>query len=154
MTSNADLASSQGEAEFYKAQVADRNAELQRLERADLDLRTTSLQIDSLTESLKTLTGRYEQARAEEQTELARSVSVVQIARAIASEKPVKPKKLYFAIGGVLGGILASGVLGLLLVQLNRTAVTEEGAERLSGLPVLAVVPFQPDKNEPKAHPA
>jgi capsular polysaccharide biosynthesis protein len=67
-------------------------------------------------------------------------VSVVQVARAIAPEKPVKPKRLIFVLGGVLAGILLAGATAVISILMNKTAVTEDAAERVLGLPVLAVV--------------
>ena len=99
MLSRAELATLQGEIERYRGLIASLGEELQRLERADLDLRTTVLRIDVLTENFRALQARYEQARAQEQTELAKQASVVQVAAAMASEKPVKPKKLIFGAG-------------------------------------------------------
>jgi uncharacterized protein involved in exopolysaccharide biosynthesis len=86
---------------------------------------------------------RFEQARTQEQTELANQVSVVQVAGALASEKPVKPKKLIFGLVGGLGAVLAAGGVAVLCILSNKTALTNDAAERLLGLPVLAVLPMQ-----------
>ena len=125
------------------AALVTRDAELARLERADLELRNTELQIDVMTQNLKAMQGRYEQARSDEQTDIARQVSVVQVAGAIASEKPVAPKKLLFGVAGLLGGVLLAGIVTLLAILTSKTAVTGDAAERRVGLPVLAVVPLR-----------
>ena len=142
----AELATMGSEIDRLAAAIAARDGELARLERADLELRNTELQIDVMTQSLKAMQGRYEQARAEEQTEIARQVSVVQVAGAISSDKPVSPKKLLFGVTGGLGGVLLAGIVALLAILTSKTAVTEDAAERRVGLPVLAVVPLRHDQ--------
>jgi succinoglycan biosynthesis transport protein ExoP len=139
----AELAPIQAEIDRLRATITARNGELERLERADLDLRNTNLQIDVLTDNLKSMQGRYEQARADEETEIARQVSVVQVAPAIASEKPVRPKPLLMGVGGVFGGFLLAGLVALMSALLSRTVVTTEAAERRLGLPVLAAIPLR-----------
>lgn len=138
----AELNTLAGEIERLRQVVEERDGELQRLERADLDLRSTVLRIDVLTDNLRAMQGRYEQARAQEQTELAHQVSVVQVAAALASEKPVKPKKLIFGLVGGLGALLTAGGIALFGILVNKTAVTEDAAERLLGMKVLAVLPM------------
>ena len=139
----AELASMGSAIDRLAAAIATRDAELTRLERADLELRNTELQIDVVTQNLKAMQGRYEQARADEQTEIARQVSVVQVAGAIASEKPVGPRKLLFGLAGTLGGVLLAGIVALVAILTSKTALTEDAAERRVGLPVLAVVPLR-----------
>ncbi len=138
----ADLATVGTEIERLSAFVAACGTELARLERADVELRDTVLQIDMMTQNLRAMQGRYEQARADEQTDIARQVSVVQVAGAIGSEKPVSPKKPIFAAAGLLLGVLLAGIVALLAILTTKTASTGEAAERRVGLPVLAEVPF------------
>ena len=138
----ADLATTGTEIERLAAFVAARGAELARMERADIELRDIVLQIDMMTQNLRAMQGRYEQARADEQTDIARQVSVVQVAGAMASGKPVSPKKLIFGAAGLLLGVLLAGVVALLTILTSKTAATGEAAERRVGLPVLATVAF------------
>ncbi|MDT7950098.1 MAG: hypothetical protein RQ966_01195 [Acetobacteraceae bacterium] len=145
----ADLATTGSEIQRLGTFVASCSAELARLERVDLELRDIVLQIDTMTQSLRSMQARYEQARADEQTDIARQASVVQIAGASGSERPVSPKKLLVGAAGVLGGLLLSGIVGFLAVLTSKTAVTGEAAERRVGLPVLAVVPFRKMVDEP-----
>ena len=140
----AELTTATAEIDRLIEVVDERDAELQRLERADLDLRTTVLRVDVLTDNLRAMQGRFERARAQEQTELAHQVSVVQVAQALASEKPIKPKRLILGLAGALGAVLVAGGVAVLCILTNKTAVTEEAAERLLGVPVLAVLPVRP----------
>ncbi len=142
----AELAASTSEAERLKGFIAARDAELARMERADVALRDLGLQIDMVTHNLKAMQGRYEQARADEQTDIAHQVSVVQIAQASGSERPVSPKKLIYAAAGLMLGVLLAGVTALLAILMNKTALTGEAAERRIGLPVLAEVPVYRDE--------
>lgn len=148
LMAGADLAAAGAEIERLAGFVAARDAELARMERADVDLRDIGLQIDIVTQNLKSMQGRYEQARADEQTDLARQVSVVQVAAASGSQRPVSPKKLIFAAAGMLGGILLAGIVALLAILTNKTALTAEAAERRIGLPVLAAVPVYREDSE------
>ena len=138
----ADLSMTGAEIDRLAAFVAARDAELARLERADLELRGFGLQIDAMTQNLRAMQGRFEQARADEQTDLARQVSVVQVAAATGSQRPVGPRKLVFGAVGLLGGVLLAGSVALLAIGTNTTVITGDAAERRLGLPVLAVVPF------------
>ena len=122
----------------------DRTAELRRFEAADEALRTTAALIGALTDSYAAAQARFEQARTAEQTELARQVSVVPIAPAVASERPVKPRRLLYAAGGMLTGMLLAGAVAVFSVLTDRTLATEDAAERLVGLPVLANLPMTP----------
>ena len=139
---NAQLAPLDGERGRYEALVASLGDELSRLEAADLSLRTTTTRIDSLTDNLKALQTRYQQARTQEQTDLAKQVSVVQVAPAIAPDKAAKPKKIIFLGASlVLGMVIAGGIL-LISILTNTTLSSEDAAERLIGLPVLVSMPL------------
>ena len=125
----------------YEALVRNLGDELQRLEMADLELRTTASQIDALNDNLKLVQARYDQARTQEQMDLARQVSVVQVSPAIAPDRIAKPKKAVFIAGGLLLGLLGAGGMAVLAVLASNTVVTEDGLERLLGLPVLVTLP-------------
>lgn len=145
---DADLAAAGSEVERLTAFVAARDAELARMERADVELRDLGLQIDMVTQNLKAMQGRYEQARADEQTDIARQVSVVQIAAASGSQRPVAPKKLIFAAVGLMLGVLLAGIVTLVAIITSKTALTGAAAERRVGLPVLAEVPVYGEEAE------
>ena len=142
---NAELAPLPGEITRFEALIARINGELRRLEEADLALRNAVSRIDALTDNLKAMQGRYEQARTQEQTELAHQASVVQVAKAVAPSRPAKPRKSLFLAGGGLAGLLLAGMVVALSLLLNKTLMTPDAAERLLGLPVLAAIPILPD---------
>lgn len=135
------------------ALVASLGAELHRLEQADLDLRLTTSRIDSLNDNLKLEQARFEQARTQEQMDLARQVSVVQVAPAIAPDRPAGPKKPLFLAAGVLLGLLAAGGVVVIAVLTGNTTVTEDGLERLLGLPVLLALPVATAQGNPATLP-
>ena len=137
----AQLAPLAAEQKRYEALVAALGDELHRLEQADLDLRTTGSRIDALNDNLKLVQSRFDQARTQEIMEMARQVSVVQVAPAIAADRPAKPKKLLFIAGGILLGLLGGGGIVVIAVLTGNTVVTEDGLERLLGLPVLLALP-------------
>ena len=146
VTTGAALAATGSEIGRLREFVAGRNAALAQLERADVQLRDLALQLDAITQNLRAMQGRFEQARTDEQSDMARQVSVVQVADATGSSRPVSPKKIVFGAAGVLGGLLLAGLVGMLTLLTSKVAVTEEAVERRVGLPVLAVVPF--DRHE------
>ncbi len=137
----AQLAPLAAEQARYEALVAGLGAELYRLEQADLDLRTTTSRIDSLNDNLKLVQTRFDQARTQEAMDLARQVSVVQVAPAIAADRASSPKKPLFVAAGILLGLLGAGGIVVLAVLTGNTVVTEDGLERLLGLPVLLALP-------------
>ena len=140
---NAELAPIATERAHYEALIGELSVELQRLEAADLNLRMTTSRIDILTDDLKALQARYQQARTQEQTELAKQVSVIQIAHAIAPQKPAKPKKIILVGAGIMAGILIASGIALVAVLTNTMMMTEDAAERLLGLPVLVSIPLR-----------
>jgi len=83
----------------------------------------------------------YEQARALDDMDRAKMVSVSQVEPAVASDKPVMPKKSLFLAGGLLMGLLAAAGVIVFAVISNNVLVTEAGAERVLNLPVLMTVP-------------
>jgi uncharacterized protein involved in exopolysaccharide biosynthesis len=147
----AELAPLGGEAERYGSLLGSLDAELHRLEQADMNLRTTTIRIDSLQENLKDLQQRYNQARTQDEMDRAKLISVVQISKAVAPDKPAKPKNLLFVAGGVFMGILAAGGMLVFSVVTSNIFVTEQSVERLLGLPVLVTVPLLRRTNGRKA---
>src|SRR5689334_19574817 len=140
----AELAPLDAETASYQALVESLKTQLGGLESADTQLRTIQASIDNLNDNLKSLRANYEQARALDDMDKARVVSVSQIGPAIASDKPVKPQKLLFLAGGsVIGMIMAAGVI-IFAVITNNTFVTIESVERVLQLPVLMAVPRLP----------
>ena len=140
----AELAPLAEETTSYLKLADSLKSQLQGLESADTQLRAIESKIDNLNENLKTLRANYEQARALDDMDRARVVSVSQIGPAIASEKPVKPQKILFIGGGLLLGLIAASGLMIFAVVTNNTFVTIESVERILKLPVLMTVPRLP----------
>ena len=140
----AQLAPLAAEGARYAALAASLDGELHRLEQADLALRTTESRIEALNDTLKLVQARYDQARTQEQMDRARQVSVVQVAPAIAPDRADKPRKPLFLAAGLLLGVLGAGGVAVLAVLTGGVMVTEQGVERLLGLPVLATLPLVP----------
>ena len=140
---NAQLAPLEPERTRYEALVASLGTELSRLEEADLALRTTTTRLDALNDNLKSLQARFQQARTQEQTELAKQVSVVQVAPALAPDKAVKPKKIIFLGAALVAGMIIAGGIVVGSILTNTTIASEDAAERLIGLPVLVSMPMR-----------
>ena len=138
----AQLAPLEAEQTRYGSYVTSLNNELQRLESVDLQLRTLSTRIESLTDTLRITQTRYGEAHMQELMDQARQVSVVQVAPAQSADAPAKPNKPLFAATGILLGLLAGGGVLVLAIVTSNTVVTEDGAERLLGMPVLLSLPF------------
>jgi len=138
----AELAPLSDEETRYKSLITTYNDELQRLERADTDLRTIQSRIDTLTDNLKSIRASYDVARTQEEMDRERLASVVQVAPAITPLKPAQPAHLLFAAGGILLGILASGAVAVMAIVMKTVFFTAEGVEAETGLPVLATVPL------------
>jgi uncharacterized protein involved in exopolysaccharide biosynthesis len=125
----------------YETLVGSLGDELHRLEAGDLELRTTASRIDALNDNLKLVQTRYDQARTQEQMDIAKQVSVVQVAPAIAPDRAAKPNKPMFIAGSFLLGVFAACGIVVLAVLTSSTIVTEDGLEGLLGLPVLLTLP-------------
>jgi uncharacterized protein involved in exopolysaccharide biosynthesis len=141
---HAELVPLAAEITSYQTLAGSLKDQLRGLESADTQLRAVESKIDNLNENLKALRANYEQARALDDMDKARVVSVSQIGPAIASEKPVKPQKLLFIAGGlIIGLIMAAGVIVFAVIT-NNTFITIESVERVLQLPVLMAVPRLP----------
>jgi uncharacterized protein involved in exopolysaccharide biosynthesis len=137
----AELVPLQDEQTRDQALVNSLSNELHRLEQADLDLRTVENRIDAMNTVLQTIQGRYNKARAEEELDRARQVSVVPAAKAVAADKPHAPRPLIYTGAGILAGILLAGGVLLFSAVNNSRLNVERSVERLIGLPVLAALP-------------
>jgi uncharacterized protein involved in exopolysaccharide biosynthesis len=138
---NAELAPLADEIVSYGKLIDSIKAELSGLESADTQLRSIEARIDSLNDNLKTMRANYEQARALDDMDRDKMVSVSQVEPAVASDKPVMPKKSIFLAGGLLIGLLTAAGVIVFAVITNNVIVTEAGAERMLNLPVLMTVP-------------
>ena len=94
-----------------------------------------------MNDNLKLVQARFDQARTQEMMDQARQVSVVQVAPALAADRPAKPNKPLIIAGGILLGLLGAGTIAVIAVLTGNTVVTEDGLERLLGLPVLLALP-------------
>ena len=138
----AELAPLAGEVKRSSELLASIGKDLQRMEAAETDLRTTETRLDELKSTLNIVRGRYNQARTDEMMDNAKLVSVVQVAPAMASHKPVFPKLPKFMVFGALFGLFSAGCVLVFATLSNTILVTEENVERILGLPVLVSVPL------------
>jgi uncharacterized protein involved in exopolysaccharide biosynthesis len=136
-----EFAPLQAEITEYTAQIAKISAELERIEKADTALRVLTERIDAVNGDVKITREAFEQARALDDMDRAKIVSISEIQPVITSEKPAKPKKTLYLAGGLLIGLLAAGVVVAIAVASNNTFVAAESVERQLRLPVLVTVP-------------
>lgn len=149
----AELSPLAGEIQRSSELLASIGKDLQRMEAADTDLRTTETRLEELKNTLKVVRDRYNQARTEELMDDAKLVSVVQIAPAMTSLKPIFPKLTKFVAFGMLAGVFSAGFVLVIAFLFNGTLVTEENVERVLGLPVLVSVPLLARQRQPLALP-
>jgi uncharacterized protein involved in exopolysaccharide biosynthesis len=135
-----ELAPLAGSIERYQALIGGYDRELDRLERADTELRLNQAQIDNLNTNVAQMRLKLDQARTEDQLDLARRISVIQIAPALAPDKPAFPKPVLFVLAGIVLGMLAAAGTIVLAILTRRTFYTAIGLERQLGIPVLASI--------------
>jgi uncharacterized protein involved in exopolysaccharide biosynthesis len=146
INSKAEITPLQAQKERYETIIKSIEDQLQHIERGDSQLRILDAHIDAQNDNLKAMRKLYDQARAEDEMELAKVTSVVQTSKAITLDKPVSPNKLLSIVGGALAGLIAAAGVLIFAVLTNRTFLSEGSAERFLGLPVLGSVPLrQPD---------
>jgi polysaccharide biosynthesis protein PslE len=150
----AELSPLAAEMVSYQTLTGSLKDQLRGLESADTQLRAVESKIDNLNENLKALRANYEQARALDDMDKARVVSVSQIGPAIASDKPVKPQKLLFIAGGMMIGLIMAAGVVVFAVVTNNTFITIESVERVLQLPVLMAVPRLPMPKDAGGRPA
>jgi uncharacterized protein involved in exopolysaccharide biosynthesis len=133
------------------AQISQREKEQQAIEARLRDLEEGATEIADLErerrvleELVHTYRTRYEDARMNENLDRERVVSVSIVQRPEAPERPAGPRRLPFALAGILIGLI--GASGLLLYRLvfRETLITVESVERIIGLPVVASVSMRP----------
>lgn len=131
----------QAEITEYTAQITRIGDELERIEKVDTDLRVLADRIESVNGDLKVTRESYESARALDDMDRAKIVSVSQIQPVMTSERPAKPRRTVYLASGLLAGMLAAVGVVVMALAANNTFVTAEGAERLLRIPVLVTVP-------------
>jgi polysaccharide biosynthesis protein PslE len=149
----AELSPLAGEVQRSSELLASIGNDLQRMEAADTNLRTTETRLEELKNTLKVVRGRFNQARTEELMDDAKLVSVVQIAPAMTSHKPIFPRLTRFIAFGTLAGVFSVGCVLVFAIFSNGTLVTEENVERVLGLPVLVSIPLLARQRQPLALP-
>lgn len=113
-------------------------AQLRAIEDGDASLRTLQSRIESLSENLRETRTEFEKARALDEMDRLKALSVSVIQAPIVGGLPVFPNPLLFgAAGVVLGALALSGTL-ILLVLLNDRILSAAELQRRLGLPVLA----------------
>ncbi len=140
----AELSPLAAEIERGREQIATITAELQRLEAADLKLRGITAQADAINDSLKTLQANLQQARTRDELDRTRLTSVVQIAPALAPDKPSWPKKGLLIGAGILLGLIAAAGVVVFSIITTTVVLTEQGLQYLLGIPVLGSLPLVP----------
>ncbi len=138
--SRSDLLPLQAQKEQYQALIVRIGDELRQIEQGDSQLRILDAHIAAQNDNLKAMRRLYDQARAEDEMELAKVTSVVQTSPAITPDKPIAPDKMILVVGGVIAGLIAAAGVLLLSGVTNRTFLTENAVERYTGLPVLGSV--------------
>jgi uncharacterized protein involved in exopolysaccharide biosynthesis len=134
----------QSEITEYTAQIARIGDELERIEKVDTDLRVLADRIESVNGDLKVTREAYESARALDEMDRAKIVSVSQIQPVMTPEKPASPRRLLYLTSGLLAGLLMAVGVVVMALAANNTFVTAEGTERLLRIPVLVTVPKAP----------
>jgi len=135
----------------YKSLIDEYGRELDRLEKADTQLRLNQSQIDDLQSNITLLRMRLDQARTEDNLDRSRILSVVQMAPALTPDKPAFPRPIIFVAVGLVFGILAAVGTIVLAIMTRRTFYTAIGLERQLGIPVLASVDMVPGQVAPRA---
>ncbi|HEX2254279.1 MAG TPA: polysaccharide biosynthesis tyrosine autokinase [Thermoanaerobaculia bacterium] len=130
-----------GEIERLKNQMSSENSQAVELANLQVELRSRRGLLDDLVrrQSETTFATRL-------QTDKSSNVRVVD--RALVPGAPIRPSLPQDLGAGTMAGLLLGLGLGLLLQFLDRTIKSPEELERLSGLPVLAVVPDVSDSGQ------
>jgi capsular polysaccharide biosynthesis protein len=143
ITSRAELAPLTDQKLHDKEQLEKIDDELRHIEQADIKIRVLDSRIGDQNENLKTMRQLYSKVRSEDEMDLAKVTSVVQTADSMALDRPVAPNKLFFAVGGILAGLISACGVMVFVTITNRTFLSDESLERYLGLPVLGSMPLQ-----------
>lgn len=138
----ADAASMDAQIVLEKQHLQEFDSQLNDLVGGAHDLEALERNHDMLDDLVRTIRTRYEEAKASEDLDKQNVGSVNVLAEPDASTKPAKPKHTVFALVGCGLGLFGVAAVLIYLVAFRDTLITAESVDRLLGIKVLGVVPF------------
>lgn len=140
----ATAASIDQQIEIRTAQIGEIDDKLSSIEETARELDALQREHDTLADLLRTYRKSFEEARIDEELDRQRMVSVSVVQQPDAPTKPAKPKRLLFAVLGVVLGVMGSAAIVAYQLLFRETLIAPESIERVLKLPVLATVPLRP----------
>ncbi|MFC1827551.1 polysaccharide biosynthesis/export family protein [Thermodesulfobacteriota bacterium] len=120
------------------------NGELQDLDAHERELRNLEREVGTNESNFKNYVTKLEVARTEEELDLMRKVNISVIQKAIVPLNPLKTKKKFNLLVGIILGIGSGLALAIFSEYcIGRGICTPEGVEQHLGLPILASVPYK-----------
>ena len=140
-TRNPQVLKVKGEVDRLASSVQRRKKELMRLPFKELELANLKLKVDVMQTTYKMISNEYEQSRIQEVKSRGNDVRV--IAPAIASPRPVKPIKVFYAAAAFFMSFLLGILLILIYDAMDEFLDNIERVEKALDIPVIATVPLR-----------
>lgn len=141
LTKQAALDGLRARALVQARQATALESEIQRLDRAELELRRLEREVAIAGQNYVLYAKNLEEARITEALDLAKISNVSVVAPPTATLTPVAPRKTVMVAGGLLLGLGGSVILAFLLEALRPAVRSRSDVVEILGAPVLATVP-------------
>ncbi|MDR3423654.1 MAG: Wzz/FepE/Etk N-terminal domain-containing protein [Alphaproteobacteria bacterium] len=140
-TAQADASALDQQIALQKATLDNMDARQKSMEEVARTLESLEREHDTLDGLVRTSRASYEQAMTNEQLDRQKFVSVDVFEKPNASTIPTKPRRLLYALVGMILGTLGSGAILVYALVFRQTLISAESVERMLGLKVLATLP-------------
>jgi uncharacterized protein involved in exopolysaccharide biosynthesis len=144
ISNRAELRNQEAIAHGFKQDLKRLNNELEELDKWDIEERILKRELVTNEKNYNNYLSKVEEARIEEEMELAKMVNITIIQKAIEPTTPIEPRKrLNIAVGIILGAAFGLALAFFTEYFVERGVSTPEEVEKRLGLPVLATVHYK-----------
>jgi uncharacterized protein involved in exopolysaccharide biosynthesis len=136
----AELSSQEAKSAALKGQIVQLDREIQTLDLREKELQNLKRELMANERNYKTYLEKVEEARILDDLNRQKIANISIIQSAIVPTKPIKPRKTFNIVVGVILGVVLGVGIAFLSEYASQGLSTPESVERRLGLPVLATV--------------
>jgi uncharacterized protein involved in exopolysaccharide biosynthesis len=144
LTARSELAPLEDKGRDLAAAVAKIDEQLQAVSVKELPLLDLDRKIGQLDLATNALRQRLEDSRFLDELDHEHLTSVTVIENSTVPEKPVAPRKILYALAGVVCGFVVAACAFLIGLTFGNRFLSVDMLERMLGVPVVAVLPLLP----------
>jgi uncharacterized protein involved in exopolysaccharide biosynthesis len=136
----AELSSQEAKSVALKGQIVQLDREIQTLDLREKELQNLKRELMANERNYKTYLEKVEEARILDDLNRQKMANISIIQSAIVPTKPIKPRKTFNIVVGIILGVVLGVGIAFLFEYASQGLSTPESVERRLGLPVLATV--------------